>query len=278
MADLPLHHPFVELQNLQRVAGSMRVSIIGIVTTQPGLVPRDTKYGQGDVCNAVIKQGQHLVRCGFWRTHGETLARHPVGTALVLHQVNVFHKNGGWEVAATAGTQIEGCPEDLRKTLIDSTDLDATGITLTNTPNVDYNTVKTKPATLSGLASVIVPHHERELEGVVEVHSVAVLGVSSVLGDGAFSMRSCKKCKGHVREGLQQCEYCEDFDGFEQRWIFSLEMADQKGACAAMLYHDAAAALPFLGGDACDGGDKLKITRFSARSLGACASCSRRTL
>ena len=36
------------------------------------------------------------------------------------------------------------------------------------------------------------------LEGVFEVHSVAVLGVSSVLNDGSFQMRSCTKCKAIV--------------------------------------------------------------------------------
>ena len=261
LTDLPLHHPFVELQSLQRVAKSKRVSLIGVVSTQPGLVSRETKFGSGEVCNAVIRQGKHLVRCGSWRSHGHSLARHSVGTALALHQVNVYHKNGGWEVAATEATHIEECPEELRTELIETTDLGSTGITLTQTPNIDYNVVKTKPATLSGLASVILHRQARDLEGVFEVHSIAVLGVSSVLSDGGFKMRSCAKCKSLVRADLDQCEYCTEFDGFEHRWILSLDMADQRGACSAMLYHDAAKEIPFLVGSGDDDNDRLKISK-----------------
>ena len=258
---LPLHHPFVELKSLQRVADSMRVSLIGVVSDQPGLVPRETKYGPGAVCNAVIRQSNHLVRCGFWRNHGETLAQYPVGVAVALHQVNVYHKNGGWEVASTEGTQIEECPAELREELLHATDLGKAGIALTAAPNVDYNVVKTKPSTLSGLASVILPQCPRDLEGVYEVHSIAVLGVSSVLNDGSFTMRSCATCKAQVREGVEQCEYCADPSALEQRWIFSLDMADQSGSCTALLYHDAAKPLPFLDGDATDDRAKLKIIR-----------------
>ena len=127
-------------------------------------------------------------------------------------------------------------------------------------PTVDYNVVKATPATLSGLASVILPQNPRELEGVFEVHSVAVLGVSSVLNDGSYQMRSCTKCKAIVHYDLDRCEHCTDFEGFEQRWILSIDLADQKGGCNAMLYHDAAAQIPFLDGDAADDVNKLKIT------------------
>ena len=266
LTDLPLHHPFVELKSLKRVEESMRVSLIGVVSTQPGLIPRDTKYGPGLVCNAVIRQKDHLVRCGFWRVHGATLAEYPVGSALALHQVNVYQKSGSWELAATEATQIEACPEALRAVLLDATDLAANGVSLTQAPHVDYNVVKTKPSTLSALASVILPQHRRELAGVYEVHSVAVFGVSSVLSDGSFTMRSCSKCKAQVREGIDQCESCADPGEIERRWILSLDMADQSGACTAMLYHDAAHTLPFLEGDGNEDRVKLKITRaFQAR-------------
>ena len=158
--------------------------------------------------------------------------------------MSVYHKNGGWEVAATEATQIEECPEELRQGLLDATNLNTSGVMLTQMPTVDYNSVKATPATLSGLASVILPQNPRELEGVFEVHSVAVLGVSSVLNDGAFQMRSCTKCKGIVHTDLDRCEQCTDFEGFEQRWILSLDLADQKGGCSAMWYHDTAAGIP----------------------------------
>ena len=44
-ADLPLHHPFVQVKQLDRVEDSLRLSLIGVISTQPGLVLRDTKYG-----------------------------------------------------------------------------------------------------------------------------------------------------------------------------------------------------------------------------------------
>ena len=172
----------------------------------------------------------------------------------------MYHKNGGWEVAATEATQIEECPQELRQDLLDATNLNTNGIMLTQVPTVDYNSVKATPATLSGLASVILPQNPRELEGVFEVHSVAVLGVSSVLNDGAFQMRSCTKCKAIVHTDLDRCEQCTDFEGFEQRWILSLDLADQKGGCNAMLFHCAAAQIPFLDGDGADDANKLKIT------------------
>ena len=113
LADLALHQPFVDIESLQCVTESMRLSLIGVVSTQTGLVSRDTKYGAGEVCNAVIRHKDHLLRCGFWREHGKDLAAHPVGTALALHQVSVYHKNGAWEVAATEATQIEECPQEI---------------------------------------------------------------------------------------------------------------------------------------------------------------------
>ena len=263
---LPSHHPFVDLQSLQRVAGSIRVSLIGVVSTQPGLVTRETKYGPGEVCNAGIQQKEHLVRCGFWRTHGQSLSEYPVGTAVVLHQVNVYTKNGGWEVSSTESTIIEECPQELREPLLSETNLEAGGTSLTQRlDSVDYNTTKTIPATLSGLASVIAPQAGvRDLRGTFEVHSVAVLGVSSVLSDGSFHMRSCVKCKALVREELNQCDKCAESDGLENRWIFSIDMADQGGAATnVMLYHDAAKEIPFLDttDETIDDNRKLKIIR-----------------
>ena len=244
--DVPVHHPFADFESLQGIGSSLRVSVLGVVETQTGTAQRDTKYGQGEVCNAVLKNKNHLIRCGFWRSHGADLARHPVGTALALHQVNVYVKNTGWEIAATEGTQIEECPPDLRSALLESTNLNEVGIALTTTARIDYNTVKTIPATLSGLASVIQPHAPRDLGGVFEVHSVAVLGISSVLEGQWFVMQACAKCKAQVDPDTNSCRHCTESEGVEQRWIFSLDLADQTGSCAAMLYHDATDTLPFL--------------------------------
>ena len=169
-----------------------------------------------------------------------------MGSALALHQVNVYHKNGSWELAATEATQIEECPEQLRDDLVRETDLATAGTLLSQAVTIDYDNVKTSPTTLSAMASVIVPRQLRELGGVYEVHSITVLGVSSVLSEGGFTMRSCSKCKAQVREGLDRCESCVDPGEIEQRWIFQLDMADGSGAVTAMLYHDAAVTLPFF--------------------------------
>ena len=57
-----------------------------------------------------------------------------------------------------------------------------------------------------------------------------------------------------------------DFDGFEQRWILSFDLADQKGGCSiSMLYHDAAAGILFLEGDGAD--DATSVFRSKAWSV-----------
>ena len=137
LADVALHHPFVDVESLQRVTESMRVSLICVVSTQTGLFPFDTKYGSGEVCNAVLRQRGHALRCEFWRQQGKDLAAYPVGTALALHQVSVYHKNGGWEVAATEATQIEECPQELRQDLLDATNLNTNGVMLTQMPSIN---------------------------------------------------------------------------------------------------------------------------------------------
>ena len=258
-ADLPLHHPFVNFANLKRVQGSLRVSLVGIVSTQPGLVDRETKFGLSQVCNAVLKQGEHYIRCGFWRTHGQTLSQYAVAEKVALHQVNVYYKNGGWEVAASEATMIERCPDEAAAELEANTNLEEAGVALFQASRTDFATVKTTPATLSGLQSVISSHAMRDLGGDYEVHSLAVMGVSSVLPDSSFSMRACKKCKAQVKEEFPTCQKadCADSEGLEDRWIFSLDLADQTGSTTAMLYHDSAHELSFLEAEA----PGVKITR-----------------
>eukprot|EP00959_Pyramimonas_sp_CCMP1952_P150628 3152385-Pyramimonas_sp.AAC.1 len=50
--DLPLHHPFTDFGKLKKVGTALRVSLLGVVATQPGAVTRQTKRGDDDVCNA----------------------------------------------------------------------------------------------------------------------------------------------------------------------------------------------------------------------------------
>ena len=77
------------------------------------------------------------------------------------------------------------------------------------------------------------------------VRYAAVLGVSAVLGDGTFQMRSCTECLRQVDPGANACAN-HPTAGTAIRWIFSLELADGDTTLSAMLYNDAATSLPFL--------------------------------
>ena len=73
-------------------------------------------------------------------------------------------------------------------------------------------------------------------------------------------MQACQQCKASVAEDTQKCATHPDA-GTELRWIFSLELADQRGSCAAMLYHDVASLLSTLAGDAADTKARARIVR-----------------
>ena len=78
------------------------------------------------------------------------------------------------------------------------TNIEAAGTSLTTSPRVDYDTVMTTPATVSGLASVIQARQLRSLDGVYEVHNVAGMGVSWVIEDDKFTMASYVQCKART--------------------------------------------------------------------------------
>ena len=137
-----------------------------------------------------------------------------------------------------------------------------TETSLTHVARIDYDAVKTFPATLSGLTSVIQPRLVRDLTGVYEVHSAAVMGVSAVLESGGFSMMCCAMCKTQVDASTGKCHNPEHSSAdAEPRWILQLDLADYSGGAKAMLYHETAETLPFLYGDGDDAPNKLRITR-----------------
>ena len=260
--ELPLHHPFSTIANLAKVSHAGRYCLLGVVTHQPGLISRDTKFGAGLVCNATLKQGDHDIRCGFWRDQGQALSQYAVGEPVALMQVTVYQGTHGWEVAATEATRVVPCPESLREGLLNTTEVGAAGTSLTQVARIDYDAVKPIPATLSGLTSVIQPRVVRDLTGVYEVHSVAVMGVSAVLENGGFSMMSCAMCKTQVDASTGKCHNPEHSSAdAEPRWILQLDLADYSGGAKAMLYHETAETLPFLYGDGDDAPNKLRITR-----------------
>ena len=191
--DLPKHHPFVHFSSLDRVQDKLQVCVLGILTFQPGLQERQTTFGPSVVCNAVLKQGTHEIRCSFWRDHAKELAGYTVGQELALFQVTVKARDGSWELYASEATQIRVCPADLLDSLRESTDVsDQAGpsTSLSKRHVIDYDQTTTTASTISGLVSVPVSQIVRELPGIFEVHSVAVLGVSGVSSTGTWRIRS----------------------------------------------------------------------------------------
>jgi hypothetical protein len=250
-ADAPLFHPLADIENLSRVGGKMQMCIAGLLTYQPGLVDRDTQWGPGRVCNAVLKQGDHDIRFSFWRDSGAKLAAVPVGTIRAYLQVNVVQTGGSWECRATEATQIVECPAEIEAAIRNNTDQNAAATSLTKQVNIEYDTAPSKTTTLSALASIIAAKGSRDMPGVYELHNAAVLGVSAVLGDGSFQMLSCKECFQRVEPGTPPTCAQHPNAGAAPRWIFALELADGETSLQATLYNDAASTLTFLP----DGGD-----------------------
>ena len=261
-ADLPMRHPFTPLDALSKVADILPVCVIGVISVQPGAVARATMHGNAKVCNAVIRQKDHEIRCAFWRQHAEALAQFSENQAVGLMQVNVKSKGDSWELAATEATEIIACPYELAQDLIDSTNLDMTdaSTSLSKRFRVDYSTCAAKPCTVSAMAAVLQPGCSRSLSGVYEMHGVAIMGVAGVLEDDSWQMDSCSECKRKVGHDSGKCEEHPDA-GVEKRYILSVDIADQSGACTVMVYHDIIATLDFMVEDSTDPKKKHKMVR-----------------
>ena len=184
------------------MSDSLQVCAIGVISHQPGILERDTQYGRSGVCNAVIKQGLHDIRCAFWRDHAANLAAFPVGAAVALMQVIVRQRQGSWEIFATEATQVMACPADLAESVRAATDVSASAdpaTSLTRRHAVDYDKVPTSACTVSGLMSVHVPLQTRDLPGVFDIHCVAVTGVVGATADSPWMLNSCVECKKKSR-------------------------------------------------------------------------------
>ena len=265
--DTPLHHPFATVDSLACVKDSLQVCLLGIVTHQPGVVKRETTFGSAEVCNAVVKQGTHDIRCCFWRTHAAVLARFNEDQAVVMFQVTVKHKADSRELYATEATQVQACPADLEGALracTDTGDAAAPTTSMTRRQVVDYDSAPAQASTLSGLMSVPVPQVVRDLPGIFEVHGVAVMGVNPVSSDGAWQIRSCAECKRKVADDESACVNHPDA-ATEQRWLLSLEIADDTGRGPATLYHDAAIGIDAFA--TADGLADARAQRKAARAL-----------
>ena len=229
------HGPDVSDQTLQ-------VCVLGVVETQPGALVRMTAYGEAPVCNALLRQGGTSIRCSFWRALAGTLAAFNVGDPVAIYQAVVKKMDAStWEIRATESTSVEPCPDDLRPQVVQGTNLaEAASRVLTAVAAVDYDTATATPASVGALAAVMMPGVARELPGVFEVHSVAILGLSSVLADDSFAMRCCSRCKRQVQSPLTACAE-HPGAGSETRCVAKVAFADHAGCSEAMIYHDALA-------------------------------------
>ena len=84
----------------------------------------------------------------------------------------------------------------------------------------------------------MVPSAPRELNGVYEVHSVAILGMFSVLQDENFCMKCCGTCKKQVAAETVSCPDHPEAP-VVHRWRAKVSFADDSGSAEAMIYHEA---------------------------------------
>ena len=248
-ASVPAHHPFLDIAKIAKVQSDVQHCVLGVVTRQPGAKWQETRYGAKYVCNAILRAGGNTIKCSFWRHHATELAKWTEGTAIALYQVIVKREvtakgNVSWELRATEATQVAECPAELAQALLASVADNGPATSLTAAIAKDYKTCETSTMSLSALTAVIVPGNARDLDGVYEAHSVAIMGVSAVLRNEGFVMRCCSTCKKQVPDGDHGvcAEHGEAL--VEPRWIFQLELTDATGHCAAMLYHDVAMQIP----------------------------------
>ncbi|CAK0863821.1 unnamed protein product, partial [Prorocentrum cordatum] len=243
------HHPFLDIAKITKAQSDVQHCVLGVITRQPGAKWQDSKFGPGYVCNAILRAGDTAIKCSFWRRNATELAKWSEGVAVAMYQVFVKREiaaNGkvSWELRAPESTLIAECPAELAQGLLTSVTNGGPATSLTSSIAKNYSTCETSTVSLSALTSVIVPGAIRELDGVYEMHSVAVMGVTPVLRNDGFIMRCCKTCKKQVPDG--EHSKCADHDQapIEPRCVFQLELADGTGQCAAMLFHDAAMQIP----------------------------------
>ena len=121
---IPMHHPFVDVRNLDRVDDTATICMLAVVVKQPGKVERRSSYGAANVCNAVVRQHDTTIRCAFWRGSADQLATFEEGACIAVYQVRVLKiAEGEWELRATESTLIERCPDELKDRVATDTDL-----------------------------------------------------------------------------------------------------------------------------------------------------------
>ena len=247
-AQLPKHHPWLDIANIRKVQSDVQHCIKGVVQHQPGKKNQDTKFGQAEVCNAILTADGKSIRCGFWRQHADKLAAFAEGDAIALYQVNVVPVDvkgtSSWEIRATEATLVTPCPAEFAESLHASVAANTGPLDALTAPiTKDFDTAAASLASLGALAAVMVPSELRSLDGVYEVHNVAILGVNTVLKTDEYCMMCCETCKVQFEAGSTRCNQHPDAAA-TFRWLLQLELADDTGHCSAMLFHDVAMKIP----------------------------------
>ena len=241
--DMPEHHPFCNLDAVQRINGTRQLCVVAVVSQQTPCVTRDTVRGACKVCNTTVKHEGTEIRCSFWREKAD-LAQFPEGTVLCFMQVVVHNKGArGWELGATEATQVYEAPEELRDEILTASQVTTT-ISLTQSQYVNYETCAAIPTTLSALAFIIVQGTTRDLRGVYEAHNISIVNVAGVGNasndDDQWHMLSCDQCKKKV-QGNRCVDHADAT--VSARWMIQLELADSNGSTSTILYHEIAEKL-----------------------------------
>ena len=267
---IPMFHPFVDVCDLDRVDDTVTICMLAVVAKQPGKVERTSTYGSANVCNAEVRQRDTTIRCAFWRGHADQLAEFEEGACVALYQVRVLKiAEGEWELRATESTSIEQCPTELQDRVTTDTNLtQAPTQSLTRAvKGVDYERTRAVPTCVGALLSLLVADTPRTMEGVWELHGVAVLGLSPVLEDESLVMTCCEVCKRQVGAAAACTEH--PTASTVRRWIGKLAICDDTGLGDAMMYHEALEETALL--PTCDGApltaDQLLTVRRRMRNV-----------
>jgi hypothetical protein len=230
---IPAGHPTLPLEALTRIEHQQQVCVKVIVVGHQEPVTRQTANGAIEVCNTMVQHGETQIRCAFWRSAAALLGAHKNGVALLMNQVVVKRKDGGWELTATDSTTLHVCNEEDTESLEYEMRRGGTPTCITRMARRDYSMCAAYPSSLSALVAAIVPGQMRKLANVYFIHNLQIMGISAVRQDSdAWFIHSCETCKRQI-----PCEQHQDARG-ENRWLLKLQVADAHVKQEFILYHD----------------------------------------
>ena len=237
---IPMEHPMATLDSMREVQTSGQECAKVLVLTNPGVIRRQGEWGTAGVCNATVKLEDTTIRCSFWRTLGDEMAKFEAGRVIVMYQVNVVKTDDdSWELRGTPGTKLVALEGDAARAVSDSTSIDSESRTLTRNSfqQVDYETVKDSLIVTAGtVASVVMPGKARDLKGVYDLHYVNITGLTPIGSADNIWRTCCGACKKIIYE-----DACHDHPGAptEERILAKVHFADHSGSGEALVYQEA---------------------------------------